>query len=80
MVTDYSHGRLLQISLQNGSIVKLPIDATTNDIAFDQGTKTLFYTDKQKKNIMSTNLYGTQSSLIHKTGNTYKRTYLNFLI
>nr|XP_022325448.1 low-density lipoprotein receptor-related protein 4-like [Crassostrea virginica] len=71
MVTDYSHGRLLQISLQNGSIVKLPIDATTNDIAFDQGTKTLFYTDKQKKNIMSTNLYGTQSSLIHKTGSAH---------
>ena len=71
MVTDYSHGRLLQFSLQNGSIVKLPIDATTNDIAFDQGTKTLFYTDKQKKTIMSTTLYETQSSLIHKTGNTH---------
>nr|XP_022325441.1 low-density lipoprotein receptor-related protein 6-like isoform X3 [Crassostrea virginica] len=71
MVTDYSHGRLLQISLQNGSIVKLPIAATTNEIALDQTTQTLFYTDKQKKTIMSTTLYETQSSLIHKTGSAH---------
>ena len=52
-------------------MVKLPIAATTNDIAFDQAIKTLFYTDKQKKTIMSTTLYGTKSLLIQKIGNTY---------
>ena len=69
IVTDVSHKRLLQINLKNGSIVKLPITATVPGIAFDKVTKTLFYSDRERKTIMSTTLHGHNSSLIYTTGN-----------
>ena len=69
IVPDFSHQRFLQINLQNGSIVKLPIIATAPGIAFDKVTKTLFYSAIQKKTIMSTTLHGENSSLIYTIGN-----------
>ena len=69
IVTDVSHQRLLQINLQNGSIVKLPVTATAPGIAFDKVTKSLFYSDIIRKTIMSSTLHGHNSSLIYTTGN-----------
>ncbi|XP_078326898.1 low-density lipoprotein receptor-related protein 6-like isoform X2 [Crassostrea virginica] len=68
IVPDFSHQRFLQINLQNGSIVKLPIIATAPGIAFDKVTKTLFYSAIQRKTIMSTTLHGENSSLIYTIG------------
>ena len=69
IVPDFSHQRFLQINLQNGSIVKLPITATAPGIAFDKVTKTLLYSDIKTKTIMSTTLHGKNSSLVYTIGN-----------
>nr|XP_022323823.1 low-density lipoprotein receptor-related protein 4-like isoform X2 [Crassostrea virginica] len=68
LVPDFSHERFLQINLQNGSIVKLPISASAPGIVFDKVSKTLFYSDIQQKTIMSTTLHGKNSSLIYTIG------------
>ena len=73
LVPDFSHERFLQINLQNGSIVKLPISASAPGIAFDKVSKTLFYSDIQKKTIMSTTLHGKNSSLIYTIGNIERK-------
>lgn len=49
-VTDNSHGRVLQIDLQNGTVVKLPLSIKKpTGLAFDKSTKMLFYSDVTKK-------------------------------
>ena len=73
LVPDFSHERFLQINLQNGSIVKLPISASAPGIVFDKVSKTLFYSDIQQKTIMSTTLHGKNSSLIYTIGNIYRQ-------
>lgn len=49
-VTDNSHGRVLQIDLQYGTVVKLPLSIKKpTGLAFDKSTKMLFYSDVTKK-------------------------------
>lgn len=72
-VTDNSHGRVLQIDLQNGTVVKLPLSIKKpTGQAFDKSTKMLFNSDVTEKAIISTTLHGKNINLIHATGICYK--------
>ena len=71
VVADFFHGRILQISLQTGSLLKLPITGhEPSGIDFDRSTKTLFYSEIASKTIMSTSLHGKGTTLFYRTGNT----------
>ncbi|XP_078329577.1 low-density lipoprotein receptor-related protein 2-like [Crassostrea virginica] len=71
VIADNYHGRILQISLKTGSLLKLPITAQKpSAIAFDRSTKTLFYSDYNSYSIMSTNVHGKGTTLLYNTGNT----------
>lgn len=68
-VTDNSHGRVLQIDLQNGAVVKLPLSIKKpTGVAFDKSTKILFYSDIAEKAIISTTLHGKTKKLFYATG------------
>ena len=70
VIADFSHERVLQISLQTGSLLKLPITVhDTSGIAFDRSTKTLFYSDITTKTILFTSLHGKGTTLFYRTGN-----------
>lgn len=69
VVTDYTQGRILQICLQTGTLVKLPI--TTKDVhglAFDKSTKTLFYSELSTNSISYTTLHGENTTVLYTTG------------
>lgn len=71
-VTDNSHGRILQIDLQNGTVVKLPLSIKTpTGLAFDKSTKTLFYSDVTEKAVISTTLHGKNKRSFYATGFSY---------
>lgn len=71
VVADYFHERILQISLQTGSLFKLPITGhSPTGIVFDRSTKTLFYSEVKSKTIMSTSLHGKGTTLFYRIGNT----------
>ena len=71
VVADIFHGRILQISLQTGSLLKLPITGhRPTGIVFDRSTKTLFYSELKSKTIMSTSLHGKGTTLFYRIGNT----------
>lgn len=68
-VTDNSHGRILQIDLQNGTVVKLPLSIKKpTGLAFDKSTKTLFYSDLTEKAVISTTLNGKNKRSFYATG------------
>ena len=69
IVTDPFHGRILQIDLQTGSVVKIPITATAFGVAFDKSSQTILYSDTVNKTIMSTTLYGKNTSILFSSGN-----------
>lgn len=72
-VTDNSHGRVLQIDLQNGTVVKLPLSIKNpTGLAFDKSTKILFYSDVTEKAIISTTLHGKNKKLFYATGICFK--------
>lgn len=69
LVTDDSHRKLYQINLETGSVLKLPlIMNNVLGIAFDQLTKTLFYSENLTNTIISTTLQGENTSLVISTG------------
>lgn len=69
LVTDDSHRKLYQINLETGSVLKLPlIMNNVLGIAFDQLTKTLFYSENLTNTITSTTLQGENISLLIATG------------
>ncbi|XP_061191591.1 low-density lipoprotein receptor-related protein 6-like [Saccostrea echinata] len=69
IVVDNSHGRILQIDINTGSLVKLPISVqSSSGIAFDRSTKELIYSDGSSKTIMSTTLHGKNTTLVYVTG------------
>jgi hypothetical protein len=79
LVADYSHGRIMQVDLRTGHLVKLPISIrTVPGIAFDITSKEIFYSDTSTKTIMSTTLHGRNVSLFFTTGSPivheYRRT------
>ena len=70
VIADFSHQRILQINLQTGSLLKLPITVhNPSGIAFDRSTKTLFYSDIISHLIMYTSLHGMGTTLFYRTGN-----------
>lgn len=59
VVTDYTHGRILQVNLLTGTVVKLPITTKKSPgLAFDKSTKTLFYCELLTNSIKYTTLQG----------------------
>ncbi|XP_061184426.1 low-density lipoprotein receptor-related protein 2-like [Saccostrea echinata] len=69
VVSDYSHGRMLQINIDKGGLVKLPISTGNSaGITFDKTTKELLYCDRSTKNIMSSSLHGGNTTLVYATG------------
>lgn len=69
IVTDPFHRRILQIDLQTGSVVKIPITAAAFGVAFDKSSQTILYFDAVNKTIMSTTLYGKNTSILFSSGN-----------
>lgn len=75
VVIDYTHGRILQIDLQNGTVVKLPISINrAPGLVLDKSTMTLFYAEASSNTITSTTLHGQNSTLFYATGK-YKHLY-----
>lgn len=73
VVTDFTHGRILQVDLQTGTLVKIPI--TTNKspgLAFDKSTMTLFYCEFPTQSIKYTTLQGENTTQFYKTGIQFK--------
>lgn len=69
VMTDYTHGRILQIDLQTGTLVKLPLSLNrVLGVAFDKITKTLFYSETSTNTITSTTLHGENRTLFYTTG------------
>lgn len=80
VIADYSHDRILQINLKNGSLLKLPITVNSGaGIAFDISTKALLFSEIYTRTIMSTTLHGKETTLIYKIGNTRKYQFLSLL-
>lgn len=71
-VTDNSHGRILQIDLKNGTVVKLPLSVKKpTGLAFDKSTMTFFYSDASEKAILSATLHGKNKKIFYATGTCY---------
>lgn len=69
LVADFSHGRILQIDLQNGSVVKLPLSVNrATGLAFDKATMTLYISDNSTKSITSTTLNGEDRKIFYTPG------------
>uniref|UniRef100_A0A8W8MRC5 EGF-like domain-containing protein n=1 Tax=Magallana gigas TaxID=29159 RepID=A0A8W8MRC5_MAGGI len=72
VMTDYTHGRILQIDLQTGTLVKLPLSLNmVLGLAFDKTTKTLFYSEASTNTITSTTVHGDNRTLFYNTGFAY---------
>lgn len=70
-VTDNSHGRILQIDLLTGRVVKLPLSIKKpTGLALDKSTMTLFYSDVTEKAIISTTLQGKNKKLLYAPGSS----------
>lgn len=69
LVTDFSHGRILQIDLHNGTVVKLPLSINkATGLAFDKSTMKLFFSDRSRKRITSTSLHGKDTAVFYTPG------------
>lgn len=72
VVTDYTHGRILQVNLLTGTVVKLPITTKKSPgLAFDKSTKTLFYCELLTNSIKYTTLQGENTTYFYTTGFSY---------
>lgn len=82
VVTDYTHGRILQVDLQTGTVVKLPIIANKSPgLVFDKSTMMLFYCETLTKSIKYTTLQGENTTHFYTTGIQFKSfTLCNFLV
>lgn len=73
VVTDYTHGRILQVNLLTGTVVKLPITTKKSPgLAFDKSTKTLFYCELLTNSIKYTTLQGENTTYFYTTGIQFK--------
>lgn len=72
LVTDYTHGKVFQISIENETIVQLPFNIKkVIGLAFSQLTKTLYYSENSTKTITSTTLQGENATLLFASGKLY---------
>lgn len=68
-VTDSTNGEILQIDLQTGRVVKLPLSIKLpTGLAFDKSTLTLFYSDAFTNSITSTTLHGKNKTIFYEIG------------
>lgn len=80
IASDYTHGRITQVNLQTGNVVKLPLSINKpSGIAFDKSTRMLFFSDSSKNTIMTTSLHGTNKTLFYTTG-LYEVLKLNVVV
>lgn len=79
IASDYTHGRIIQVNLQTGTVVKLPLSINKpNGIVFDKTTRTLFFSDSSRNTIMTISLHGTNKTLLYTTG-IYKILHIKFV-
>lgn len=72
VVTDYTHGRILQISLQTGFLVKLPLSINqVVGLAFDKSTQRLIYSERWSNTITTTTLQGNKIDFFFIPGNKF---------
>lgn len=73
-MTDKTHDRILQVSLETGELNKIPINATgAAGITFDKSTQTVFFTSCNylfSSKVMSVPLHGEQKIKTYATGKT----------
>lgn len=72
LVTDYSHGRILQIDLQIGTVAKLPlsVDKPTG-LAFDKSLKKLYFSDNSTHTIRSATLHRENTTIFYTPGTCF---------
>lgn len=74
LVTDKTHDRILQVSLETGELNKIPINATgASGITFDKSTQTVFFTSSKylfSSKVMSVPLHGEHKIKTYATGKT----------
>ncbi|XP_056013210.1 low-density lipoprotein receptor-related protein 4-like [Ostrea edulis] len=72
LVADNLHGRILQVDIDTGNLVKLPISTTTpTGILFDKSRMELLYSEISTKVIMSTTLDGNKTTVVYTIGFAY---------
>ncbi|XP_056012123.1 low-density lipoprotein receptor-related protein 4-like [Ostrea edulis] len=71
VVADYSHGRILQVDIDTGNLVKLPFSTNSPGIILDKSSMKLFYSQISTKSIMSTTLHGRNTTLVYAIGFAY---------
>lgn len=72
VVSDYTHGRILQVDLQSGTVVKLPVSLSrAPGLAIDKSKRTLFYSEMSSNTISSSTLQGKNVTLLYATGFAY---------
>lgn len=73
VVTDFTHGRILQVDFQTGSVIKLPITANGSPgLVLEKSTTTLFYCETFTKSIKYTTLQGDNTTYFYTTGIQFK--------
>ncbi|XP_065930463.1 low-density lipoprotein receptor-related protein 4 isoform X3 [Magallana gigas] len=72
VVTDFTHGRILQVDFQTGTVIKLPITANRSPgLVLEKSTTTLFYCETFTKSIKYTTLQGDNTTYFYTTGSSY---------
>lgn len=73
VVTDFTHGRILQVDFQTGTVIKLPITANRSPgLVLEKSTTTLFYCETFTKSIKYTTLQGDNTTYFYTTGIQFK--------
>lgn len=81
VVTDYTHGRILQISLQTGFLVKLPLRINqVVGLAFDKATQRLIYSERWSNTITTTTLQGNKIDFFFIPGNKFFKNKSHYML
>lgn len=73
VVTDFTHGRILQVDFQTGTVIKLPITANRSPgLVLEKSTTTLFYCETFTKSIKYTTLQGDNTTYFYTTSIQFK--------
>lgn len=74
LATDRIHDRIIQVDLESGNFVKLPVNADgATGIAYEKSTGTIFFTtakDLSTAKVGSISLRGDRDPVTYATGNT----------
>lgn len=79
LATDRIHDRIIQVDLESGHFVKLPVKADgVTGIAYEKSTDTIFFTtakDLSTAKVGSISLHGDRDPVTYATGNTSVNLY-----